>query len=454
MLFHAKRRKKNQDDQKRRMIIKMMSSFAVTAVVAAVIVFAPTPALAKFENVNAFGNEIYYETYVQDTDSTITEGSLKVVIESQLTTIEESIDLGTDSGAILDLLPNTVYTVSIKAKRGYGEETLAYTTVTTESGYGGRISEINLTGTSVDQWDNRLLTYQVTTVYNDLYQEISALRLKYVLISASEYHEMQDMGYPLDYVSIDINNQMTITTIPDVYDSNMMIIMIFEADLLTGETIILHERTFTTPLAIVGSIYVADTTPSSITATVYADYSIITDLVYQVSLIKNGEAIQTYTLANTAGESEWLDFEVFFDNLTLATLYHIRLEATFLNPETNKMETRVVRQIDIETSPMYDSIVLFDDLGTSIYINVTLTDPLAILSNIRYEIFEIDASGNELFLSSQAIPMSVIVNGESSGSISVSVPLVATYLIRITADKTYNGFYFYGTTIALHGSNE
>ncbi|MDD3842712.1 MAG: hypothetical protein PHD24_04630, partial [Candidatus Izemoplasmatales bacterium] len=341
MLFHAKRRKKNQDDQKRRMIIKMMSSFAVTAVVAAVIVFAPTPALAKFENVNAFGNEIYYETYVQDTDSTITEGSLKVVIESQLTTIEESIDLGTDSGAILDLLPNTVYTVSIKAKRGYGEETLAYTSVTTESGYGGRISEINLTGTSVDQWDNRLLTYQVTTVYNDLYQEISALRLKYVLISASEYHEMQDMGYPLDYVSIDISNQMTITTIPDVYDSNMMIIMIFEADLLTGETIILHERTFTTPLAIVGSIYVADTTPSSITATVYADYSIITDLVYQVSLIKNGEAIQTYTLANTAGESEWLDFEVFFDNLTMATLYHIRLEATFLNPETNKIETRV-----------------------------------------------------------------------------------------------------------------
>jgi hypothetical protein len=456
MLFHAKRRKKNQEDQRRRMIIKMMSSFAVTAVVAVAVVFAPTPPVAEFIEVSAFGNQIYYETYVQDVDSTISEGSLKIVIASQLKTVEQSLSLGEDSGVIFDLDPGIVYDVSIKAKSGYGEATLAKTSIATQLGYGGRIADIVLANTSVDQWGYRLLTYEINTVVNDSYQEISAIRLKYATIYASEYQDVMNMGetLQLEYTTVDIFDEVAYTLIENLYDRNMMVFLVLEADLISGETVILHERTFTTPIAIDGSIYVHDATPSTILATIYTDYSMVENIAFQVSLIKNGSVIKTITLVDTASENEWSSTEIVFDNLTEATLYHIRLEATFLNPDTQQIETQEVRQIDIETAPMYTSTVTFDNFGTSMEIALQLTDPQAIFTNIRCVIFEVNEFGEEVILSTSELYVESMREGQYLGTILIATPGVMTYTIRILAEKTYNNYYFYSTILGESDGSE
>jgi hypothetical protein len=133
-----KQRKANLNERRKRQLVQnWISSFVVTSVVVVVAVISPTTASASANilSLESVGTNVYYQVEVLDEGNTLDESSLKIIAESNIESVEESLKIGEDCGVFYDLRPNTQYTISVMGSSGFGEYILTEQTIQTKTKY-------------------------------------------------------------------------------------------------------------------------------------------------------------------------------------------------------------------------------------------------------------------------------------------------------------------------------
>lgn len=185
-----------------------MSSFVVTvSVVVIAVVVIPKSPIATFTRVEAFANEVFYQVEVTDQESAIVLGTLKAVLENQLTQVETPLECGMTIASFANLKANTTYDLLIKADKGFGMEILSAVKFKTQSRVGGAIQSHTLIS-DLEGWE---LDYEIGIFIHDPEQEFREVVLRYGIIYPSE-------SVPSQYESLLIaptQSNVTLSGIPN-----------------------------------------------------------------------------------------------------------------------------------------------------------------------------------------------------------------------------------------------
>jgi hypothetical protein len=431
MRSYSERKKRFLEKQKRAVVQNWLSSFVVTAVVVvAAVVIVPRIPKASIITTEVFGNDVYYQVEVEDSDATIVEGSLKIVAKSATEQHEQSLTLGWQQGSFGTLNPNTDYEIQVLASYGFGEGVLAKSSVKTKANYGGRIigwSEVSQDPIST----NEMLLLEITTRYNDLKNEIASVRLKYATLFLEEVP--QDGSQPLDlvYSEIVITSYDQVSQIELFAYETVQIYLILEATLITNEIIVLDQTNFPSPLKLHASFYEKDVGPNYVEVFVYPDFYTRTDIVYQVNLIKEGEILATKEITYVEGEgSQEESTSVLFSRLKTLTKYHVQLLAKYVDTITNLMVEVELGWLDLSTTPPYSYNITSERSMDQLNITIELNDPNTVLSNISFYVYTIE-DGIDFY---QSYMEGVIIDSQ----VTISIPATEgmTYKVQVNATKT------------------
>ncbi|MCX5774960.1 MAG: hypothetical protein NTV44_01085 [Firmicutes bacterium] len=320
--------KKQRDENLRReMISKMLASFAVTAVVVVAVVVnaAPAePAAARFLLLSAVSTEIVYRVNVSDPGLTITEGSLKVVIESPYERYEEPLELGTSSGIHQMVYQNSEYTLFIKAKMGFGEETLAKKSVVASTTLSGAVTNFAL-DENIDLTTNpQQLRYKISTLYDDPQSVVSNLTLEYGYLS-SYYLEYDPEAQPESYASIPITSLSQDSWIENIPNFNYVVFIRFVAYLSDSQVVILDSLQFATPFILSASIYQTNLGSDFVEFSFFAEQTSKIHAAFMVNLYKDETLVDHKNVeiaaSSSSMEQDYHEIIIRFDNLTPETTY-------------------------------------------------------------------------------------------------------------------------------------
>jgi len=429
---YQERRKKNIDRRKQQMVRNWLSSFVVTvAVVVAVVVFSPVAPQANFISVEAFGTDIFYHVKVEDVDGTITPGSLKIIAENPLEYYEQELPIGTKSGAFEGLKPKTEYTVSIKAKRGFGEEVLSKETIKTDENYGGRIITYQPVETT-DPYQYEV-DYVVGTSYNDIKEEIQLVQLKYTYLYEYDPETTVD---PLenDFTTIMVTAYQQTSILERIPNHNVYVFIQLEAQLKTGEWVILHKIMFRIPIILDAFVYVDDGGPNYLKVSVYPDYETIDELDYFVRLIRNGVILKEVVVPKTTTGTHYGGSTILFDRLKVFTNYHVELVAQYVDPSTNEHIVDILMNIKTSTTQAYDITIDVVDETADYLVELDFTDRYQTLRNVQYIVYSIQ-NEYEMYEYAAEIVMEIGPNNSQYGVVTIPKPNFSEYLIKIVVDK-------------------
>lgn len=130
----------NQKKSRYEILKTWFSSLIMTVVaVVTVTVLIPKSPTATILKYTALLNEISFQVQVTDEEHALDEGSLKVILTSQLENYELPIGLGESSGVFDTLKPNTTYILKVIGSKGFGDEVLDQVVVQTKEVSGGFI---------------------------------------------------------------------------------------------------------------------------------------------------------------------------------------------------------------------------------------------------------------------------------------------------------------------------
>jgi hypothetical protein len=429
-------RKIAQKRQKQHLILKMMSSFVITTVIVVATVFPPTAPIVELSSAEAFGNAVYYETNVIDSDSSFSEGSLKIVAESIWEKRETPLSLGKVTGTFDDLRAGTEYEISIRASQGFGEKIFQRKTVTTAHGYGGRLTLIEMVPSSDLENPPSYLNYRINSVYNDEFEEITALRLRYAYLYPFDLMETP-VPDPTDFSTVPIVGKTAETILQDIPNYNVTVFVFLDADLISGETVVLDQVIFRTPMIIHSSLYVTDVTPESIKLIFYQDNLYITDIFYTLRLLKEGVVLQSTIVPpqEPSGQFESTPPSLSFTGLLASTEYQIELLVTYIDPETQIEVTKTLQNMIAQTAPPYTATVTFTDITLYYMVNVEVSDPSGTLQNWQYVIFTVDEFGFETYLETGQLVLEDLGSGQFFGQVMLNKPPATEYFIRISVTK-------------------
>jgi len=435
MEYFRKTANKRVEQRKRQSLLKTLSSFTVTTVVATVAFFLPVDATAIL-SAQSVGNAIYYEVNVSDPESAIVEGTLYIEAKNNLNEQTQDLAIGQSSGVFLDLTPDSDYVLTVHANQGFGDKTLATQTVHSGAGIGGLITDTLLL-TERDPLQHFMpLSYQVNFFVNDPNMEIASLRLRYAFLLP---YEMQENPVPADdaYTEIGVDIHSLSTIISDIPDFNATVFLFFEANLLSGETIVLAHKIFRTPVRLECSLYQTSAGPTFIEATFYGDYSIIPSIAYTIHFYSGVERIHTQTVTKDLASMND-DMRVFrWENLLPSSLYRVEVIAEYSDPETGSTVTETLSSIGVRTSAPYSAQVTFTEHTADYDVSVQLNDPNGIVQNVQYMIYSISPEGYRLYVSSGVIVMASSGNGVYQGTVVLIKPDTGKYEISITADISF-----------------
>ena len=448
MNSYRERKKKFWDKEKKQLVQKLMSSFAITVVVVVIAVTIATRIpKAKIIQVEAFGNDIYYEVEVIDDDYQIISGSLAIVATNATEYHEILLELGNQSGSFGSLKANTTYDIAIYADYGYGKGTLAASKVTTLANYGGKITNWQNIRFNTSQINESLL-YHIYTSYNDLKGEISSVLLKYAYVYQDMISGELFIPDSNEFAEIPITNMQQTTLLSDVPNENVRIYLILEATLLTSEVVILDQKHFDTPLKLYSSLYVSDVGPNYLLVSFYPDYYQRQDIVYIVNLIKNGEVIdqKTFTAADfpQTDHEEYNESEsiITFTNLLPLTKYHLQLIAQYPNLITEKEESQELDFFDTSTTPNYKIIYKSSKTENTIRLQIDLQDQNMVFSNFNYYMIKI-VDGVESYVSSGTVEMGQLERYNYQGILTETIEPGYQYKIILYATKTIDSSLLY-----------
>jgi hypothetical protein len=350
---YQERREKSLDRRKKQAVENWFSSFMVTAVVVvAVVVLAPIAPKATFLRIEPFGSDLFYQIEVVDEGETITPGTLKIKAENSLESYEVEIPLGISSGAFEGLKPATTYTVSIVAKRGFGEEVLQQHEITTESNYGGRIIEATPELMESMYMNEVIYQYFIKTSYNDRKNEISYVELQYAYMYEYIEGETEEPS-EYDITIFEINQFNQTTLIEYVPGYNGVLFLRLVATLHTDEVVVLDQIIVQTPLHLESYLYIDVIGATNIDVTLYLDFNSTTDVKYYVRLVQNSVILKEYQVIEDPNLEHYDGYQYQFDNLTVDTFYHVILFATYTDPSTLQFQEKIlVNERIMTTQPL------------------------------------------------------------------------------------------------------
>jgi|GEM_PF-2517188 len=346
--------KKQRDENLRReMISKMLASFAVTAVVAVTVVVSSAPAepaAARFLLLSAVSTEIVYRVNVSDPELTITAGSLKVVIESPYERYEEPIELGTSSGTHLMAYENSEYTLSVRAKRGFGEEILTKQSVVASHTLSGAIIDYHL-DENIDLSSNQeQLRYSVSTLYDDPQSVVSSLSLEYGYLS-SYVLDYDPEAVPEFFETIPITGNTQESWIENIPNYNNVVFVRFIAYLSSSEVVTFDSLQFSTPFILYASIYQTNVGSDFVEFAFFSEQFSKVDAAFTVLLYKGEKLIDSKVVEEqtTSSYAEFQQVIIRFDNLTPETMYRAVLMAEYIDPYTFEQMNTEVQTVDFST---------------------------------------------------------------------------------------------------------
>ena len=433
---YSERKKKVFENRKRLMIKNWLASFMVTTVaIVAVVILAPLNPSAEFLAAEVFGTDIYYDVMVTDDSQTITAGSLKIVAETATEYHEIPLEVGRQTGNFATLFPNTEYRVSVKASYGFGEGTLAKSTLVTAADYGGRITGWEMIPPDpLMQYE--MVSYQVTTSYNDLKNKITEVNLKFAYLYQEELPTDGTDPVILEYNTIPITEFNQTSLLEFIPDMNVRVYLVLEAVLVSTETVILDQLHFDTPMRLYASLYVSDVGPNYVMASIYPDFSFRTDIVYTVELVRNGEVLQTQDVVyEGAGQSMEQETIIRFEGLLTASKYHLRLVAKYVDLDTGQGITEELYFLDVWTTMDYELTISGTRSETIYFVELTLDDSNAVLSGFTYYVYELVGT-QEIYYSYGSITMQTGMDNLQHGTSEIVISLGTAYKIEIYATKT------------------
>jgi hypothetical protein len=305
----------------------------------------------------------------------------------------------------------------------------------TAADYGGRITGWELVPLDpVMQYE--MISYLVTTSYNDLKNKIGSVTLKFAFVFQEELPVDGTDPVITEYTTIPVtgfDQQSLMEFIPDM---NVRVYLVLEATLITSEVVILDQLHFDTPMRLYASVYVSDVGPNYVTALVYPDFSFRTDIVYTVELIRNGEVLQTrdvvYDENNQSMEQESM---IRFERLLTASKYHLRLVAKYSDLDTGQEVNEELYFTDVWTTMDYELTITGTRSETTYLVELTLDDPNAVLSGFNYYVYEI-VGAQEIYYSYGSITMQTGMDDLQHGISEIAILAGSVYKIEIYATKT------------------
>jgi hypothetical protein len=432
MEYFRKTAKKRVEQRKKQSLLKTLSSFTVTTVVAAVAFLLPVDATATL-SAQAVGNAIYYDVNVTDPETAIVDGTLYIVAKGKIDEQSQDLAMGQSTGVFLNLSPDSDYEISVHANQGFGDKTLVTQIVHSDAGIGGLITDTLLLTERDPSQHFTPLSYQVDFFINDPNVEIVSLRLRYAVLLP---YEMQESPLPPadSYTELVVDKTTLSVVVPEIPDMNATVFLIFEADLLSGGTVVLDQKVFRTPVKLECSLYQSAAGATFIEATFYGDFSIIPSVVYTINLYSGVELIQTETISKSI-EPVHEEMRTFrWENLNPSNVYRAELIAEYQDPETGSIARSTLIQMDLRTSASYSAIVQFTEHTEDYDVSIQLNDPNGIVQNIQYTIYTISPEGYRLYLDSGVILMQSSIPGVYQGSTVLNKPVSGSYEITIAGD--------------------
>jgi hypothetical protein len=362
-------KKKDKLQKSRYEIIKTwLSSFVVTvAAVVAVVVFVPNSPEAKILKYTPLENQITYQVKVTDEDQALQEGTLKVVLENQMTYLEQSIPLGETSGKFLDLLPNTDYQLSIYGSKGFGLERLDSVWIKTEERVGGFILGYRLLVNDFEP------NYEVDIVINDSENRYQSVLLYY------GYAYDDQMFY--DTIPITLSDQTVL--IQSVYVKTHLYL---EAMTVDG-AIILDEMWLTPPFQMASSVYIDYRNRTEVGFNLYHEVNQDIEVTYIFELYQDDKQIASQQILGTFQSQD--SPPIIFDDLKENSLYHVIVTAHYMNPDTLLPEEEIFEDIPFETLGYYEISYTMDTFDSYIEIMIEVIDPSHYFQIPYYEVYDL-----------------------------------------------------------------
>lgn len=380
MTDNAVRIAKRDKDRKRQRYIRWMSSFAVTAGVALTAAFSPSPADAVFLRLSAFGDTILYETQVKDPETTLAEEDLWIWAEGPDGTQKEPLSVGTDAGGFTGLSPGTEYAVSIRGKGDWGEAVLAEETVVTVPDPGGGILSWELLPGSGQPYESP--PYLVRTRIWDPDGVYSGFSLSYATATWEDPDTLLT-----DWTAASPGTEEGTFVLEWLAPMNLNVFLKLTAEGPSG-TAVLDEITFPTPVRISASLYLSQTTASSLSFTFWADSSSALPVVYSFSLTNGTVPLDSRILEplpDDGFESQEVAFTV--SGLSAETPYRATLEAAYDDPDTGRPAVQILTEEDYLTTPPWSLSYSAVPEGSGWRYDLDAWDPDGVLgSGFRFSI--------------------------------------------------------------------
>ncbi|MCF7924793.1 MAG: hypothetical protein K9L64_06805 [Candidatus Izimaplasma sp.] len=417
--MNKEKRKKGEELKRRFNAIKnLMSTFAMaTVAVVAVAIFVPTSPKAEIIKAASLSNEIVYQVNVTDEDNALNSSTLFVVLENQLEYYEQKISLGENSGYFDDLKANTEYRLSVYGSKGFGQERLDTTKITTSEQVGGTI--LAVTPETIDF----STTYNVNISIYDPDQKYSNIELYY------GYQWEPDTD--LQYSSVQVSTSRIEIELNDIY-TDLPIHIYLEATTENGVEV-LDEIWVTPPFRLYSSVYMEYINRSQVKFHLYEDMD-VGDIHYIMNIYKNNFLLRTDSIILEENQHHGSGFIV--DNLNPDTTYMFECIATYTNPQTLAEEQIILYQEEITTLSDYNYTYnkeIFDDY---IEITFTLNDPFDYFQYIYVETYD-TSEEFEMFLESNSYDF--IEDGvEKTISLTINIPTAASYKIYISMQNQSN----------------
>lgn len=387
-------RQRMKGEYQQQFLSRWISSFLVTAVVATVTIIAPiiqsiTPASAQIINAQAIGNVISYRVQVNDPDATLTPDTLLLSITNPIDQTVLPIELGETTGLFEMRYPSMVYTLAVRASRGFGSETLASQVIQPlNTGLAGIIHRYHL-DEIIDPNQAMMLRYRVHVLVHDPNNTISGYELRWGTVNASEY-QMNPSIQPYAWSTIPFQTSLDPLWIEPVYNENQVVMMKLIAianDL--SETLLDEDRIFT-PLRIYSSAYITDVTSTSAMVSVYSDHQLPVTVEYTLELHQDTVVIATekFTPTPSTEEQHYEGLQFTFDGLDPYTEYKLVLFVDYTEPVTSELIHRELSHETFSTAPQYSIAVQVETTTSTIEALLTIHDPNLIIGEVNWYMYE------------------------------------------------------------------
>lgn len=298
-------------------------------------VIPPPNMTATFEDIKVFSNEIIYQINITDVDNIIQPGELLVKLSDGNIESYQSVDLGDNFKSFNGLSPDTTYTLSLIYDLGNGNAEIITETVVTTKTLVVTVSSFMLSPYS----QSMSIVYDVGFSWGDI-TGYSGWQIRYADVEPG----FEEQAY-YEIYAIEPYQLTSEIYFYESYGSEYHIIL--EA-YFNSELVIVDETRVSKPFSINLFAYIASFTDTEAIWNIYQEIPDSIPVSYTLEVYNGITLERSIALDMAAILLAQGNFTV--NNLMAETEYTFKLIATCQNPDTGRLENRIIYQETIITS--------------------------------------------------------------------------------------------------------